>query len=76
MSFFRSAVFSNEDGTTCVTDLQPVTIEFRDLFQHLPKTLLEKVAFLCACVMRMILILDVVMREYVLRAGSQPCSLL
>ena len=38
-----SAVFSNEDGATCVTDLQPITIEFRDLFQPLPKNLLEKV---------------------------------
>ena len=44
-----SAVFSNEDGTTCVIDLQPITIEFGDLFQPLPKNLLEKVP-LHACV--------------------------
>lgn len=36
-------MFSNEDGGTCVTDLKPITIEFKDVFQPLPKSLLEKV---------------------------------
>ena len=49
-SFSFSAVFSNEDGATCVTDLQPITIEFRDLFQPLPKGLLEKVPLGCVLV--------------------------
>lgn len=42
-SFHISAVFSNEDGRTCVTDLKPITIEFKDVFQPLPRSLLEKV---------------------------------
>ena len=39
-------MFSNEDGGTCVTDLKPITIEFKDVFQPLPKSLLEMVIYI------------------------------
>ena len=44
LTFFSiSVVFSNEDGGTTITDLKPIAIDFRDLFQPLPKFLLDKV---------------------------------
>jgi len=39
----NSAVFTTEEGMTCVTQLCPLEMEFEELFQPLPANICEKV---------------------------------
>ena len=40
----HSAVFTTEEGVTCVTQLSPLEVQFEDLFQPLPTDVCEKVS--------------------------------